>query len=246
MQDEQVCSRFCTGLLLSVSPWTLQLHACGCRCCSASVQRAATGRGLQPPRWRSRAACRQRGTPQLQSCEMRWVRAALVVPPAQPAHASSILHLLLPVAGFAPCSCTSFWSSFRLFGPPAQHPTTGCEAIVPMPASHLTRKTMLLCGSGAAVSALSQVEEPYAWLEDPLPQSTGADPGSPGDSPPPPLLTLETLRRELAMASAGVALGLSGPEACKRRSAGQLLQQLLAAGEVSELGCGWHCMPDCV
>ena len=76
------------------------------------------------------------------------------------------------------------------------------------------------------------VETPYAWLEDPL-SAAGAPPAAEAaaGAKSGPLLTLEALKREHALACAGMAAGLSGPDACRRRDPEQLLQQLLARGQ---------------
>ncbi|KAK9796306.1 hypothetical protein WJX73_000064 [Symbiochloris irregularis] len=92
---------------------------------------------------------------------------------------------------------------------------------------------LFLCDClGAAVNALSLVAAPYAWLDNhpyspSAPSSVSEEPGTPTENHE-AVLTLDSLRREHARACAGVALGLSGPDACRRRSEGQLLQQLLA------------------
>ena len=86
--------------------------------------------------------------------------------------------------------------------------------------------------AAVAVNALRLVEGPHAWLPDPLAKtavSAAGDDDSSDDSVA-AVLTLEGLQREHAMACAGVALDLTGPDACKRRSTAQLLMQLLAAG----------------
>ena len=79
------------------------------------------------------------------------------------------------------------------------------------------------------------VEAPYAWLEDSLAKTMpGAGPNQPPDDVA-PVLSLQDLQREHALACAGVALGFAGPQACRRRSASQLQTQLLAAGAAPAL-----------
>ena len=100
--------------------------------------------------------------------------------------------------------------------------------------SRLREANCPCCAAGAAVNALSLVEAPYAWLENhactaTAPDSSAEDSGSPTQGHE-AVLTLHSLRQEYAIACAGVALGLAGPDACRRRDDAQLQQQLLAKG----------------
>ena len=76
------------------------------------------------------------------------------------------------------------------------------------------------------MNALSLVDAPFAWLEDPIAQLL------PYDESVDPFLPLEGLKRELAMAQASMALGVTGPGACKRTDVSQLLRRLLSAGDL--------------
>lgn len=97
-----------------------------------------------------------------------------------------------------------------------------------LPLRSPTLISLSLCAAGAAVNALSLVESQFAWLEDPAFATSSDD--SLSASAAEPIVTLEGLRRECAIARAGVALRLSGPDACRPRSAKQLLQMLLTEG----------------